>query len=126
MIKEALFLVLNNSLRWIQRPVNLISTMALSFMYDLEDGVEPGEHVLELLLLLVGEGGDHGLHLARLEVRHLEHVLHQQLRVDQPGPREQVDEPENIDEGKTADYYLQYAWVCPLQHWYRHKVTFQQ
>ena len=70
----------------------------------LEDGVEPVEHVLELLLLLVGEGGDHGLHLARLEVGHLEHVLHQQLRVDQPRPREQVDEPGNMDEGKTADY----------------------
>ena len=70
--------------------------------FDLEDGVEPGEHVLELLLLLVGEGGDHGLHLARLEVGHLEHVLHQQLRVDQPRPREQVDEPENGKHNTTC------------------------
>ena len=82
-----------------QCPAKFIPTQMNTFIvicyFDLEDGVEPGEHVLELLLLLVGEGGDHGLHLARLEVRHLEHVLHQQLRVDQPRPREQVDEPEN-------------------------------
>ena len=80
-------------------PAKFIPTQMNTFIvicyFDLEDGVEPGEHVLELLLLLVGEGGDHGLHLARLEVGHLEHVLHQQLRVDQPRPREQVDEPGN-------------------------------
>ena len=52
----------------------------------LEHCVEPGEHVFELLLLLVGEGGDHGLELPRLEVGHLEHVLHQQLGVNQAGP----------------------------------------
>ena len=86
-----------------KRISNAVNGKSLGLL-DLEDGVEPGEHVLELFLLLVGEGGDHGLHLARLEVGHLEHVLHQQLRVDQTRPREQVDEP-GIMDGETADGY---------------------
>ena len=62
-------------------------------LLHLKDRGEPVEHVLELLLLLVGQRRDHGLHLASLEVRHLERVLHQQLGVDQAGPGEQMDQP---------------------------------
>ena len=61
----------------------------------LEDGAQSGEHVLELLFFLVGEGSDHGLELSGLEIGHLEHILEKQLGVNQAGPGEQVNQTGN-------------------------------
>ena len=50
------------------------------------------EHVPKLLLLLVRQGRDQRLHLARRQVGHLKRVLHQLLGVDQPRPRKQMNQ----------------------------------
>lgn len=66
---------------------------------DLENGVQPVDHVPELLLLQGSQSpvivsGDEGLHGASLQVRHLEGVSQTLGVVNQAGPVEQVNQTE--------------------------------
>ena len=65
-----------------------------SFITHWKDCVQSHEHVAKLLLLFVSQRREEALHLPGLEIRDLENVPQQELRVNQAGPWEEVNQAE--------------------------------
>ena len=66
---------------------------ASHIVVNLENCLQSVEHVSKLFLLFIGEGSKESFHFSRFEIWNFEDVVQQQLRVDQSGPGEQMDQP---------------------------------